>query len=76
MAGVHTNPDPWPYCPDCGAKMVLRTNRRTKERFWGCSDFPDCRGSRDVGPDGKPLYDDRLPDPRDDPFSEDRFGFV
>jgi four helix bundle suffix protein len=38
-----------PACPLCGQAMVLRTARqgpRTGERFWGCSHWPDCRGTR------------------------------
>ena len=30
-------------CPDCGKNTVLRQNRRTLERFIGCSGFPYCR---------------------------------
>lgn len=32
-------------CPKCGAKMQLRTGRYGK--FYGCTNFPQCRGSRD-----------------------------
>jgi ssDNA-binding Zn-finger/Zn-ribbon topoisomerase 1 len=28
--------------------MVLRVNRQTQEQFWGCSTFPDCRGTRNL----------------------------
>ena len=45
---VHTPPD----CPACGRKMVERTAKRgplTGNRFWGCSDFPACRGTRKIG---------------------------
>ena len=38
-----------PGCPQCGEAMVRRTARReTGEAtdFWGCSHFPDCRGTR------------------------------
>ncbi|WP_170367822.1 nuclease-related domain-containing protein [Ruegeria arenilitoris] len=33
-------------CPRCGANMVERTNRRTGNAFWGCVEFPKCRGTR------------------------------
>ncbi len=36
-------------CPVCGNRMLLRTARRgdrAGERFWGCSGFPSCRGTR------------------------------
>ncbi len=38
-----------PHCPICKAPMVERTakkGRRAGERFWGCSRFPRCRGTR------------------------------
>ncbi len=38
-----------PACPRCGQPMRLRTARqgpRAGSRFWGCSAYPDCRGSR------------------------------
>ena len=51
---------PVPYCPDCGAQMVLRIPRGNKQfdPFWGCSRFPDCRGSRNILPNGKPEMTD------------------
>jgi len=33
-------------CPRCGGVMLERVNRRTGERFLGCSRFPRCRGAR------------------------------
>jgi restriction system protein len=36
-----------PECPECGKPM--RRRRSKKGDFWGCSAYPDCRGSRDVG---------------------------
>ncbi|MDX7831626.1 nuclease-related domain-containing protein [Aeromonas dhakensis] len=38
-----------PMCPNCGNLMVLRTASRGDNKgnqFWGCSDFPKCRGVR------------------------------
>jgi ssDNA-binding Zn-finger/Zn-ribbon topoisomerase 1 len=29
-------------CPDCGARLVLRRNRRDEPVFIGCSKFPGC----------------------------------
>jgi len=40
-----------PECPECGQPMLRRTVRkgsRAGEAFWGCSDYPDCRGTREV----------------------------
>ena len=35
-----------PVCPRCGAPMVLRTARATGDKFFGCSNYPKCRGIR------------------------------
>jgi four helix bundle suffix protein len=40
-----------PACPLCAKPMRLCTARigsKTGERFWGCSAYPDCRGTRRV----------------------------
>lgn len=40
-----------PSCPQCGSPMVLRTARKGPQSgssFWGCSKFPNCRGTRPV----------------------------
>ena len=51
---------PVPFCPDCGAQMVLRKPRPGQEwqPFWGCALYPECHGSRNIGPDGKPEAED------------------
>ena len=39
--------EPGPDCPKCGRAMVRRTARRganAGSEFWGCSEFPRCRG--------------------------------
>lgn len=33
-------------CPDCGGPMVPRSSAHGK--FWGCSNYPNCRGTRNV----------------------------
>jgi restriction system protein len=35
-----------PACPKCGKPMVERSNRKTGQKFLGCSTFPACRGVR------------------------------
>ncbi|HVT82267.1 MAG TPA: zinc-finger-containing protein [Phycisphaerae bacterium] len=48
-------------CPECGAKMVLRRTQKYKwangegRLFFGCSRYPDCRGTHGAHPDGSPL---------------------
>ena len=42
-------PSGTPRCPDCGGPMVLRVNRRgfnPGSTFYGCAQFPNCRGTR------------------------------
>lgn len=44
-----------PTCPACGKLMVLRTARQGKQsgsRFWGCSGYPECKGTRELGSGG------------------------
>ena len=43
--------DPIPACPKCGKPMALRTapkGARTGKQFWGCSDYPECKGIVDI----------------------------
>lgn len=40
-------------CPDCCAPMELRQSRYGQ--FYGCTNFPDCRGTHGAHPDGTPL---------------------
>lgn len=48
---------PEPYCPKCGAKMILRRPKpgQSWSPFWGCSQFPECKGTRQIDREtGKP----------------------
>ena len=41
----------FPACPRCGKFMVRRRARRGSNagsEFWGCPDFPSCRGTREL----------------------------
>lgn len=41
-------------CPRCRSKMVLRTakqGRNTGGKFWGCSKYPRCKGTRKYQPE-------------------------
>jgi restriction system protein len=43
------NADAEPTCPMCGEPMVRRTAKRGANAgtdFWGCSQYPRCRGTR------------------------------
>jgi len=38
-----------PPCPECGSRMVLRTakvGRNIGQQFYGCSKYPNCKGTR------------------------------
>ena len=42
-----------PDCPACGEPMVSRANKTTGQRFWGCVNYPTCRGTRDTDGDSR-----------------------
>lgn len=47
-------------CGECGAPMRLRFSKRYSktgkaEPFYGCSNYPECKGTHGAHPDGKPL---------------------
>jgi len=33
-----------PKCPVCGMTMVKRFKKADNSPFWGCSNYPDCKG--------------------------------
>ncbi|MBO5445761.1 MAG: topoisomerase DNA-binding C4 zinc finger domain-containing protein [Muribaculaceae bacterium] len=38
-----------PTCPKCGKPMFKRTQKKGQQQgreFWGCSDYPNCNGTR------------------------------
>lgn len=35
-------------CPNCGASMVKRTRRNDGAEFWGCTKYPECKGTRNM----------------------------
>jgi four helix bundle suffix protein len=40
-----------PACPRCSKPMALRTARKgahAGSQFWGCSDYPECKGVRQI----------------------------
>lgn len=46
-------------CPECNGPMVSRLNKKNNSRFWGCADFPNCRGTRNVDGDSKEEINNR-----------------
>jgi len=46
---VSPDSNPVPVCPFCGSPMKLKTAKKGNSagsQFWGCSRFPNCRGTR------------------------------
>jgi len=40
-----------PHCPVCNSQMIKRKARRgthAGQEFWGCPNYPDCRGTRPI----------------------------
>jgi flagellar biosynthesis/type III secretory pathway M-ring protein FliF/YscJ len=42
----NSNPKDTPACPICSSDMIQRHNRKSGQNFWGCSNYPDCKGTR------------------------------
>lgn len=48
-------------CPECGSEMELKITHKYKykgglpRKFYGCSNFPNCRATHGAHPDGSPL---------------------
>ena len=48
---LRTQTEPRVLCPKCGSAMVIRKAIRganVGKEFWGCEQFPSCRGVRDI----------------------------
>ena len=41
-------PETPPKCPKCGGEMIKRNAKSDGHEFWGCANFPRCRGTRDL----------------------------
>ena len=35
-------------CPICSSKLITRVVRKTKEKFLGCTQYPECKGTRNT----------------------------
>ncbi len=48
-------------CPECGAPMRLLETPKFKDnlgrpkKFYGCTNYPECKGTHGAHPDGRPL---------------------
>jgi len=57
---AHSKPD----CPQCGSPMVIRTaktGQNAGNKFYGCSRFPDCKGSMRYDPVATPTIQKPVP---------------
>jgi Topoisomerase DNA binding C4 zinc finger len=48
---INTGGGSTPSCPSCSKRMVVRTarhGRRRGRKFWGCAQYPLCRGTRPI----------------------------
>ncbi len=48
-------------CPECGKPMALKTSRWGSQ-FLGCSGYPECKSTRPLDKDMKPVEEDRMSD--------------
>ena len=35
-------------CPTCGADMKVRKNKKDNSSFWGCTNYPQCKTTRNI----------------------------
>ena len=67
-----------PNCPKCSKPMRLRTARQggnAGSQFWGCSGYPNCKGTKKYQPKSDNRTDQSdLSDPTDTPDSSDSIG--
>jgi ssDNA-binding Zn-finger/Zn-ribbon topoisomerase 1 len=68
------------WCPLCGAKMVLRMPKPSQyfKPFYGCNDYPVCRGTRNIMKNGKPeLFDgEKGYQDNDDAIDDDGYAII
>ena len=50
----------YPDCPWCGGKLEIKDGKRGE--FLGCSNFPDCKFSKDMEPEHKILIGEECPE--------------
>lgn len=59
-------------CPQCGGPMTSRKNRATGQFFWGCANFPTCKGTRNTDGEAPNRRDEDASAERDDAMPSDR----
>jgi restriction system protein len=51
ISARNPTPEPFPTCPKCNQPMLRRTAKTGQlqgQAFWGCSDYPNCKGTRPI----------------------------
>ncbi len=51
-------------CPECGGDLEIRRNSQDGSKFYGCSNYPTCTYTRNVGRGGKSYAYSRISDKR------------
>lgn len=63
-------------CPDCGGEMLSRTGPYGV--FWGCKEFPKCKGTRDSlgrSKADREAYKKQKAEDKEEVVNEDGFSF-
>jgi len=50
-------------CDKCGSPMVIKLGRFGK--FMACSNYPECKSTKEIGKDGKPEEEEKIEEPCD-----------
>lgn len=48
ISNIVGNKDNITYCPRCDSIMVVRESKKTGNKFYGCTSYPDCKGTRSI----------------------------
>lgn len=51
-------------CPTCAHGMIQRARKSDGHKFWGCSQYPDCAGTREIGDVVAEKYSEGSPCPK------------
>lgn len=75
-----TTPSPAPtkdtlQCPNCNSPMIKRFVRGTGAAFWGCSKYPECRGTRSIPTVPSTVERPRSPGDEDSPLAKGKPPF-
>lgn len=49
IRNVEKRKDNLKFCNKCNGVMLIQKNKDSGDRFWGCSNYPDCRNTEPLG---------------------------